>query len=94
MSTGKLLVFAAFGAAIVMLFTTERGKKIREELADSEWGERLSDLAEKASCTAKDLKKLIAKEVSGLSDEARARIAAILDEGASGAKKVKKAATS
>ena len=96
MNTGKLLVFAVFGAAVVMLFTTEKGKKIREELADSagDWGEKLSELAEKASVTAKDLKKLISKEVGGLSDDARERIAAIIEEGTTSAKKVKKAATS
>jgi len=95
MNTGKLLVFAAFGAAVVLLFTTEKGKKIREELADSaeDWGEKLSELAEKAACSAKDLKKLVSKEVSGLSDDARSRIAAIIDESSKTAKKVKDAAT-
>ena len=96
MNKGKILVFAVFGAAVVMLFTTKKGKKIREELADSagDWGDKLSELAEKASCTAKDLTKLISKEVGGLSDDARKRIATILEEGTTSAKKVKKAATS
>ena len=92
----KLLVFALFGAAVVMLFTTDKGKEIREEMADKaeDWGEKLSELAEKASCTAKDLKKLVSKEVGGLTDEARERIAAIIDEGSKGAKKLKKTAES
>ncbi len=91
----KLLVFALFGAAVVMLFTTEKGKEIREELADSagDWSDKLGELAEKASCSAKDLKKLVSKEVSGLTSEARERIAAIIDEGTKGAKKLKDTAT-
>ena len=91
----KLLVFALFGAAVVMLFTTEKGKEIREELADSagDWSDKLSELAEKASCSAKDLKQLVSKEVSGLTTEARERIAAIIDEGTKAAKKMKDTAT-
>jgi gas vesicle protein len=94
MSKGKILVFAVFGAAVVMLFTTKQGKKIREELADSDWADTLNELAKKANCTAKDLKKLVSEKIVDLSDEARERIATIIDEGTKGANKVKKAATS
>jgi gas vesicle protein len=92
----KLLVFALFGAAVVLLFTTDKGKEIREDIADSaeDWGDKLSELAEKASCSAKDLKNLVSKQVSGLTDEARDRIAAIIDEGSKSAKKMKKTAES
>ena len=92
----KFLVFAAFAAAGILLFTTDKGKEIREDLSDAaeDWGEKLSELAEKATCTAKDLKKLVSKEVAGLSEEARDRIAAIIDEGTKGAKKLGKAANS
>jgi gas vesicle protein len=91
----KLLVFALFGAAIVMLFTTDKGKEIREELSDAadDWSEKLSERAEKATCSANDLKKLVSKEVSGLSEEARSRISSIIDEGAKSVKKVQKAVT-
>jgi hypothetical protein len=92
MNSGKLLVFAAFAGAALFLFTTDKGKEIREELGDAagDWGEKLSDLAEKASCSAKDLKKLVSREVAGLSEEARTRIAAIIDEGTKAAKGMKK----
>ena len=92
MNSGKLLVFAAFAGAALFLFTTDKGKKIREDLGDAaeDWGATLSDLAEKASCSAKDLKKLVSREVSGLSEEARTRIAAILDEGTKVAKSMRK----
>ena len=78
-----------------MLFTTDKGKELREDMADAaeDWGEKLSEIAEKASCSAKDLKKLVSKQVSGLSDEARERIAAIIEEGSKGAKKVSNAVT-
>lgn len=96
MNSGKFLALAAFGAAAVLLFTTDKGKQIREEISDKaeDWGEKLSELADKAMCSASDLKKLVSKEVSGLSDEARERIAAIIDEGSKSAKKLKKAAES
>jgi gas vesicle protein len=92
MNSGKLLVLAAFAGAALFLFTTDKGKEIREELGDAagDWGDKLSDLAEKASCSAKDLKKLVSREVAGLSEEARARIAAIIDEGTKMAKGMKK----
>jgi gas vesicle protein len=92
MNTGKFIVFAAFAAAAILLFTTDKGKEIREELSDAaeDWGDKFSELAEKATCTAKDLQKLVAKEVAGLTDDARERIAAIIEEGTKSAKKLKK----
>ena len=92
--TGKVLALAAFGAAIALLFTTKRGKEIRKELADAaeDFGGTLSELADKASVSAKDLQKLVSKEISGLSDEARERISSILDESAKSGKKLKKLA--
>lgn len=94
MNSGKLLALAAFGAGIALLFTTKRGKELRKELADAaeDFGGTLSELAEKASVSAKDLQKLVSKEISGLSDEARERISAILDESAKSGKKLKKLA--
>ena len=96
MNTGKLLVFAAFSAAVILLFTTEKGKEIREEIADKadDWGDKFSDLAEKATSSAKDLKKMLSKEIAGLSDDARERISDIIDESTSSAKKLKKATAS
>ena len=94
MNTGKFLAFAAFGAAIVLLFTTEKGKEIREEIADAaeDWSGKLSEMADKAVCSANDLRKLVSKEVSGLTEEARERIASIIDEGSKSAKKLRKTA--
>lgn len=96
MNSGKFLALAAFGAAAILLFTTDKGKEIREEIADKaeDWGEKLGEIADKAVCSAGDLKKLVSKEVSGLSEEARERISAIIDEGSKRAKKLKKAAES
>lgn len=94
MNTGKILALAAFGGAIALLFTTKRGKELRKELSDKagDWGETLSELADKATVSAKDLQKLLTKEISGLSDDARERISSILDEGAKSGKKMKKLA--
>ncbi len=96
MSYGKLLVFAAFAGAAYFLFATEKGEELREDIGDAagDWGDKLSELAEKASCSVNDLKKLVSRQVSGLSDEARDRISAIIDEGMSSGKKMKKAAAS
>jgi gas vesicle protein len=94
MNSGKVLALAAFGAAIALLFTTKRGKELRKDMANAaeDWGETLGELAEKATVSAKDLKKLVSKEISGLSDEARERISTILDEGGKSGKKLKKLA--
>ena len=94
MNIGKLIVLAAFAGAIVALFTTEKGKEIREDLEDTaeDWGETLSKLIEKASCSANDLQKLVSKEITGLTSDARERIMAIIEESISTGKKMKKAA--
>jgi hypothetical protein len=94
MNTGKILVLAAFAGAIVALFTTEKGKKIREELQDAagDWSDQLSELAEKASCYVKDLLKLLGKEVSVLTEDARALITAIIEESIKSGRKAKRAA--
>ncbi len=94
--TGKVIALAAFAGAAYFLFATEKGQEIRKELGDTaeDWAGKLSELADKASCSAKDLKKLVSKEVAGLSDEARERIAAIIDEGTKSAKKLRNAAAS
>lgn len=93
MNTGKILVIAAFAGAVVALFTTEKGKKIREELADTaeDWSESLSDLLDQATCSVKDLQKLLSKEISGLTEDARERIMTIIEESMKSGKRMKEA---
>jgi gas vesicle protein len=98
MKTSRLLLIAAAGSAIALLLTTKKGKKITSDLANNagEWkdefiklanqyGDKLANYGGKLS----SLKNLVSNEIEGLSDEAREKISAILDEGASSAKKVK-----
>jgi len=96
MKTGKFLALAAFTGAAILLLRTNKGKKIRKELMDAagDWSESFSELAEKASCTAKDLQKMVSKQIAGLSDDARERIATIIDEGSKSANKLRKSAAS
>jgi len=95
MNIGKILVLAAFAGAVVALFTTEKGKEIREDLQDAagEWSDTLSDLLEKATCTADDLQKLVSKEIAGLSKSAREQILSVIEESVKAGKKVKQTAT-
>jgi gas vesicle protein len=94
MNIGKILVLAAFAGAVVALFTTDKGKEIREDLQDAagDWSDSLSDLIEKATCTVDDLQKLVSKEIAGLSKDAREHIQSIIDDSIKTGKKMHKAA--
>ncbi|RYE25779.1 MAG: hypothetical protein EOP51_02855 [Sphingobacteriales bacterium] len=99
MKTSRLLLIAAAGGAIALLLTTKKGKKITSDIADnaSDWkdafmklatdyGDKLSQYGGKLN----NLKNLVSNEIEGLSDDAREKIAGILEEGASSANKVKR----
>ncbi|MEO6830681.1 MAG: YtxH domain-containing protein [Chitinophagaceae bacterium] len=92
MSKGKIVALAAIGVAAVLLLSTDKGKKIRKQIAEAseDWSETLGELADKAVCSAKDLKKLVSKEIKGLSSDAREKITNIIDEGSKRAKKLRK----
>ncbi len=89
MRTSKLLLLAAVGGAVALLLTTEKGKKIRRNIADNaeDWKDQLNDYA---TDTLASLKKMVSKEVDGLTDDARAQISDLVAEGTKAGKKVKK----
>jgi gas vesicle protein len=92
MNTGKVIVLAAFTGAVIALFTTDKGKKIRKDIADTaeDWSDTLTDLLDKASCSIKDLQKIMSKEIAGLAEDTRQRIMAIIEESMAGGKKTGK----
>jgi gas vesicle protein len=96
MKISKLLVFAAIGVAAGLLLTTEKGAALREDLADAagDWKEKLNKLARKSGSQLSDLRDLVSKEISGLSDDTRQRITDILDEGEGKAKNMRKKVSS
>lgn len=96
MKLAPILALACIGTAVVLLFTTDKGKKIREDIMDEaeEWGEKLGKLAEDTGVNIKDMQKRLKKELVTLSDDAKEKILSILDEGGKKAKNVKDMAAS
>ncbi len=87
-------IFAALGAAAVLLLTSDKANKVRHQVVDGadEWTSRLNKLLSTSGNELASLKKIVSNEVEGLNDDARERIAKILDESTAGAKRVRKAA--
>lgn len=90
MSKASLLALACLGTAAVLLFTTDKGKKIRNKISDSagDWSDSLGDLAKDSMKNMKDMKKRLKKEFAGLSEDAMGRISNILDEGKKAGKRM------
>lgn len=87
-------IFAALGAAAVLLLTSDKANKVRHQVVDGadEWTAKLNKLLSTSGDELSSLRKIVASQVEGLNDDARERIAKILDEGAAGTKRVRKAA--
>lgn len=81
--TGLLL-----GVGIGLLIAPEKGEDTREAIADTaeQWKDKWTKLMGKAETKLDDLKAMLAKEVSGLSEDVRNRILSILDNEGAGAK--------
>ncbi len=79
----KALALLALGTAAVLLFTTDKGKKIRKSAKSKaeDWGDGLSDWREEAADKFASLKKRFLKEVETLSDEVSSRLEDAVDEG-------------
>jgi len=87
---GKTLALLAIGAAVVLLFTTKKGKEIREDIADTagDWKDKLGDFGSTAAKEMNTLRQKLMEELEGLSSDVRDRIVGLLDESASRGKKV------
>jgi gas vesicle protein len=89
MRTSRLLLLAAVGGAVALLLTTDKGKKITKKLADDAGGLK-DQLTDYATGTLASLKKMLSKEIDGLTDDARSQISGLLDEGTQAGKKAKR----
>jgi len=91
MNTLKFLALAGLGVAGVLLLTTDKGKELRGNIADTagKWGKKLRKSAGENLDRLNELKDMVGDEISGLSDDARSRIMQILDESAKVGKSMK-----
>lgn len=96
MKLAPIIALACIGTAAVLLFTTDKGKKIREDIMDEaeDWGDKIGKFVEDTGVNVKDLQKRLKKELVTLSDDAKDKILSILDEGGKKAKNVKDMAAS
>ena len=78
----KFLTGLLFGVGIGLLLAPEKGEDTRESIADTaeDWKNKFNKLVGKAGAQLDDVKKMLASEVSGLTDDARSRINTILEE--------------
>lgn len=83
MKTRGLLILGALAAASVLLLTSKRTKKLRNELVSDadKWKDKLNDFADSTSSKLNDLKEVIGKEVEWLTKNTRKGILSILHEG-------------
>ncbi|RYD53238.1 MAG: YtxH domain-containing protein [Sphingobacteriales bacterium] len=88
----KALALLALGTAAVLLFTTDKGKKIRKTAKSKagDWGDDFSDWREEAADKLASLKKRFMKEVETLSDEVSSRLEDTAEEGKERAQKMYK----
>ena len=100
MRTTKYVLFAALGVAAVLLLTSDKAKELREGIEDSakenakKWKNKLAKIGSSTSDTLDDLKDMLSSEIEGLSDDARARIEAIINGTGKSASKIKKSVSS
>ena len=78
----KFMTGLLLGVGIGLLLAPEKGEDTREAIAETadQWKTKWYKLMGKAEARVDDLKALLDKEVSGLSEDVRNRILTILDE--------------
>ena len=84
----KFITGLLLGVGIGLLLAPEKGEDTREAIADTaeQWKNKWDKLVGKAGAKIDDLKTMLEKEVSGLSEDVRNRILSILDEEGSATK--------
>jgi len=93
MKTSRIILFAALGAAVALLFTDE-GKELRKNAAEGvgKLKDKLGDLTESTSNKLSDLTKIMSKQVKGLSNDTRKRLQDVISESTNTAKSLKRKA--
>lgn len=92
---GKTIALLAIGAAVVLLFTTDKGKKIREDITDKadDWGDKLGDLSAKGMDQFQEMRQKLMDEFEGLASDVRKRVSTMLDDAKEKKDKVKEKVT-
>ena len=78
----RLMTGLLLGVGIGILIAPDKGEDTRANLADTadKWREKFNKLVGKAEAKVEDLRGLLDKEITGLSEDVRNRILTILDE--------------
>ncbi len=79
---GRFITGVLLGVGVGLLLAPEKGEDTREAIADTagQLRDKFNKLVGKAGAHLEDVKKMLASEVSGLSDDVRSRINTILEE--------------
>lgn len=93
MKAWKILTGVAIGAGLAYLYNTEKGEDLRQDIADNlkQLKKKMDKMAGSAASELADAKKMMGKQIEGLSDDTRQKIMDLLDEGTEQAKKGKNA---
>ena len=79
---GRFITGVLLGVGVGLLMAPEKGEDTRESLSETagQLKDKFNRLVGRAGAQLDDVKKMLASEVSGLSDDVRSRINTILEE--------------
>lgn len=88
----KFTIGLLAGVAIGLLVAPEPGEETRQTLADtaSKWRDQFNKLMGRAGAGIDDLRTMLETQIEGLNDDAKSKIAAILDDADAAADKGKR----
>lgn len=89
---GKTLALLALGAAAVLLFTTDKGKKLRGDIQDKaeDWGDSLGEFGATAAKEISSLREKLMEEIENVASDVRSRLTDVFEEGMEKGKKLTK----
>jgi len=92
MNTSRFIAGALVGVAVALLLAPETREDLKSGLSDTagKWKRKLNRLAGKTGVELQDLRDILEDNITGMSDELRKRLRAILEESASSAKNIKR----
>ena len=88
----KFTVGLLAGVAIGLLVAPEPGEETRQTIADtaSKWRDQFNKLMGRAGAGIDDMRTMLESQIEGLNDDAKSKIAAILDDADAAAEKGKR----